>query len=437
MSKVVINGITYMDLTDDTVTAETLLKGFTAHGADGQRITGTMTAGGGEPVQPKDVNFIDYDGTVLHSYTVAEAAALTALPALPSHDGLICQGWNWTLDDLAVYLAYAPTAQIEIGAYYKTDDGKTRIYISIPNDARKTINLIVTGDKGLYTINWGDGSDSENTTGYGFNIAHDYANSGDYMITIQTSMNHYLGIYEESVSVIDSPGNDYYKSIRSMVRKIEIGDNAMIARAEFQYCSSLETITIPDTALLEGERCGCLDEYSFDECRSLRCVVVPRLPDDSSAVYKNVIEYGNGVFRNCSSLRTVSLPSGAYDGISVEMFAYCKCLQAITIPIGDTIGTGAFVECSGLTKLVIPGSVTGIASDAFYACEGIKMFDFSGNRFVEGYIPEPSVPALESSGAFNSCPSDFIIKVDSTMLNGWKSATNWSTYADHIVGGST
>ena len=31
----------------------------------------------GSTVKPKDVNFIDYDGTLLYSYTLAEAAALT------------------------------------------------------------------------------------------------------------------------------------------------------------------------------------------------------------------------------------------------------------------------------------------------------------------------------------------------------------------------
>ena len=99
VNKVVVNGEAIIDLSTDTVTANKLAAGYTAHDKSGAVITGTM-AGGGEPVQSKDVNFIDYDGTVLHSYTVAEAAALTALPPLPSHDGLICQGWNWCLANI-------------------------------------------------------------------------------------------------------------------------------------------------------------------------------------------------------------------------------------------------------------------------------------------------------------------------------------------------
>lgn len=40
-SKIIYYGQVLMDLTNDTVTAEKLLKGYTAHGADGEVITGT------------------------------------------------------------------------------------------------------------------------------------------------------------------------------------------------------------------------------------------------------------------------------------------------------------------------------------------------------------------------------------------------------------
>ena len=41
ISKVVYGGQTLIDLTADTITEEKLLKGVTAHGADGEAITGT------------------------------------------------------------------------------------------------------------------------------------------------------------------------------------------------------------------------------------------------------------------------------------------------------------------------------------------------------------------------------------------------------------
>lgn len=45
VNKVALNGEVQLDLTEDTVTPETLAKGVTAHNAAGELITGTMEAG--------------------------------------------------------------------------------------------------------------------------------------------------------------------------------------------------------------------------------------------------------------------------------------------------------------------------------------------------------------------------------------------------------
>ncbi len=46
VSKVIYGGDTLIDLTEDSVTPETLAEGVTAHDASGQKITGTMASGG-------------------------------------------------------------------------------------------------------------------------------------------------------------------------------------------------------------------------------------------------------------------------------------------------------------------------------------------------------------------------------------------------------
>ena len=40
----------------------------------------TIPSGGGESQPRKDVNFYDYDGTIVNSYTAAEFAELSAIP---------------------------------------------------------------------------------------------------------------------------------------------------------------------------------------------------------------------------------------------------------------------------------------------------------------------------------------------------------------------
>ena len=67
-------------------------------------IENIQTTGGGsdydwaeEPID--DVTFVDYDGTVLYTYSADEFLALNTMPDNPSHSGLISQGWNSTLQE--------------------------------------------------------------------------------------------------------------------------------------------------------------------------------------------------------------------------------------------------------------------------------------------------------------------------------------------------
>ena len=90
-------------------------------------------------VEMKDVNFFDYEGTVLYSYTAAEFANLSELPSNPIHTGLTAQGWNWTLSDAKSFVA--SYGKLNIGQMYITSDGKTRLYIYIIEPSNKTVPL--------------------------------------------------------------------------------------------------------------------------------------------------------------------------------------------------------------------------------------------------------------------------------------------------------
>ena len=117
----------------------------------------SIQSGGSSPAKMNDVVFRDYDGTILHSYTKQEALALTQLPSLPTRTGLTCQGWNWTLQQMKDYVA--SYGKCEIGAMYTTDDGKTRIKLTIQDPKYTTIPIVFqqTVANGV-KVNWGDGS---------------------------------------------------------------------------------------------------------------------------------------------------------------------------------------------------------------------------------------------------------------------------------------
>ena len=391
--------------------------------------------GPGEPVQPKDVNFIDYDGTLLHSYTVAEAAALTVLPALPSHDGLSCQGWNWSLADIK-----ALGRAVTVGAMYITDDGKTRIYIHL--EEGRTSPMLGCCPNGTVTIDWGDGTTPDTLTGTSTSAVkwtptHNYAAPGDYVIklTVSGSMgfygvtgtNQYCGMLRYS-SAADARNQVYQNAIQ----KVETGNGVTsIGNYAFSYCFSLSSITIPNSVTSIGN-------YAFNYCYSLSSIAIPNSVTSigisafyncrslsSIAIPNSVTSIGSSAFNYCYSLSSITIPNSV-TSIGSSAFGYCSSLSSIAIPNSVTsIGDNTFYNCSSLSGIIIPDGVTSIVGGAFYNCYGIKFYDFTTST---------AVPTLTSANAFSKIAADCEIRVPAALVDAWKAATNWASYADHIVG---
>ncbi len=68
ISKIILNGVTQMDLTQDTVIADKLRQSYTAHGADGEPITGTATEGGGIVYQDENGYIVLEDDGGTYAY---------------------------------------------------------------------------------------------------------------------------------------------------------------------------------------------------------------------------------------------------------------------------------------------------------------------------------------------------------------------------------
>ena len=74
---------------------------------------------------------------------------------------------------------------------------------------------------------------------------------------------------------------------------------------------------------------------------------------------------GISAFTNCSSLTSITIPSSV-TSIGLYAFQDCSSLTSITIPNSVTsIKEAAFYNCSDLTSITIPNSVTSIGGDAF------------------------------------------------------------------------
>ena len=94
-----------------------------------------------------------------------------------------------------------------------------------------------------------------------------------------------------------------------------------------------------------------------------------------------VTHIGNGAFRKCSSLRSVSLPDSVTH-IGNGAFYGCPSLRSVSIPDSVThIGKCAFEYCCSLRSVSIPESVMHIGGSAFYGCLSLQTVSISLKHF--------------------------------------------------------
>ena len=356
-----------------------------------------------------DVNFYDYDGTILYSYTKEQFLALSAMPELPTREGLICQGWNWAFNDAKEHVA--DLSKLNIGAMYITDDGDTRLYIRIATEGRMTVPLYwsQTVANGV-GIDWGDGSAIQTFTGTGNkNTTHTYAKPGDYVIRLKvTSGTLGLGNGSSSYCVMGSTSSSY-RVYTNMLQKVEIGDRVTnIGNYAFYNCSSLASVSIPRSVANIGN-------YAFASCSSLASVNIP----------SGVTSIGNYAFYLCSSFISISMPNSVIS-IGSSAFYNCSSITSITLPDRiEALNDYIFYNCYSMASISIPSSVTSIGANAFGFCYSMACYDFTKHT---------SVPTLVAQTAFNRMPSDCVIKVPMSLLSDWESTTNWSAFDIEIVG---
>ena len=129
---------------------------------------------------------------------------------------------------------------------------------------------------------------------------------------------------------------------------------------------------------------------------------------------------GRHAFEECTSLTDVIIGNGV---TIIDYYAFSKCskLSSVTIPNSVTsIGGNGFYFCSSLTDVIIGNGVISIGSYAFGYCK----------KLTSVTIKAATPPTL-SSNAFNNT-NDCPIYVPAASVDAYKTATDWSTYADRI-----
>ena len=92
---------------------------------------------------------------------------------------------------------------------------------------------------------------------------------------------------------------------------------------------------------------------------------------DDGFIYTSNDKLGDYVFFDCSGLTNLTLPSSVTK-IGCYALSNCIGLTSLTIPSSVTeIGEHAFLNCRGLTNFTIPSGVTSIGTSAFFCCYGL------------------------------------------------------------------
>lgn len=367
-------------------------------------IASIPTGGGITPAPSKDVNFYDYEGTILYSYTKAEFLALSAMPANPDRtsEGLTAQGWNWSLADAQDYVR--KYRMIDIGQTYITTDGDTKLFITIATKGRMAVPLylVVSGE---VTIDWGDGSTVQTVTSSDtMPIVHNYSNVGDYVISLHIVSGTLELSQNDTTSRIIGSSADIDGAYRAMLTKVFVGDAVKINQHAFLDCYFCTSIVL-------GIHNATLDYWGRGS--SLTHVTLAQ----------GIGTKSDGV--EGSALQSIS-PSKT-STISTQSIHSMVSLKRLCVSLArNNIATNCLRACSSLGELVIPDIITECGNEV---CNDLK-------SLAKLHMTSATPPTIVANFLGGS-PSDLIIYVpyssDHSVLAAYQGATNWSAHASQMV----
>ena len=180
------------------------------------------------------------------------------------------------------------------------------------------------------------------------------------------------------------------ENMAEMLRNVEGDYERGYAEGYEKGDSNMDGILTRRATTISNDRITYLGIEVFRNYESLAVVDFP-----------NVTSTGVNVFYACYALHTVNLPS--LISISSNMFAYSSLLKRLDFPSVESISGGAFSGCYRLVTLILRKADT--------VCTLENVSAFSGTSIAKGT-------------GFVYVPDD--------LVEQYKAATNWSTYASQI-----
>ena len=311
----------------------------------------------------------------------------------------------------------------DLTKYVYTHDGANRLLVDVCDGEDCWFKGNTLSNRGL-TIDWGDGTvdTTDPDTEFGGELHHIYEKGGKYLIEI-TPIDEYTGSNTHAFFPYLRWGSEHGGYSKgggyAAIRAVEFGANADLNGSNF---SIMDRCDISDFAISLPEEATWIDHINNQICSG--CVALRHakimidngksigLPNNfflSCSSLKDVeladsiTSFGNSTFQNCYSLSEIRLPS-ALTSLGYACFQNCLAMKKIELPAAVTkIGDRCFMYCGLLTSLIIRNTDAVVTNGGSQALYGTPIA--SGTGYI--YVPD-------------------------ALVEDYKAATNWSTYADQI-----
>jgi len=246
--------------------------------------------------------------------------------------------------------------------------------ITIPDSVTEIGYLGFCGCTSLTSVTIGNGvTNIENSAFYGctsltsITIPDSVTSIGDYAFSGCTSLTNIIipdGTTEISSRSFENTA--YYNNTSNWDNGILYIGNHLI-KAKDNVSGSVE--------IKQGTKTIAVS--AFQTCTSLTSVTIP----------DSVTSIGGFAFEYCTSLKSVTIPDSV-TGINESTFENCKALTKVTIGNSVTsIGGRAFYDCTSLTSITIPENVKTISEYAFNPYKDLIIYGYAGSE-AERYANE-------------------------------------------------
>lgn len=162
-----------------------------------------------------------------------------------------------------------------------------------------------------------------------------------------------------------------------------------------------------------------------------------KIANSASFVYSSAFEYklvetvdlpnclyvGSNAFYYCASLTTVNLP--VCTSLYNYAFRYCGNLSYVSLPNVVRMSGYCFAKCVSLQTISLP-NCSYVSRYAFWNCTNLKTI-YMGTALS-------TVATMTHSNALSNCSALQSIYVPASLVDAYKSASNWSYYSSKIVG---